>query len=267
MKRAAITVIYNQACEQSLTCRNLLAHAPRDLQVIVFDNSTREFGNRAFCDAHGWVYLGGGGNLGLSKAYNACIAHLRSTDPEGYFCLLDDDTEVTGEYFDKLHAAMEAGSLLAVPLVYADGRLLSPCRITPCHKATLFPDEDALAAYGGPITAINSGMAMHLRLFESYRYDEHIFLDGIDHTHLLKLAALGIHPTVLQVRFDHHFSGDEKPPMEGALTRFGIFARDYAYIFKDAKSRYLYLVGKRALKLTLQYKAFAFLKVFFRELP
>lgn len=259
---AAIVVIYNQTCAQSLTCQNLLTMEENAPQVIVFDNSTRDFGNRVFCREVGWVYLGGEGNLGLSKAYNACIDYLKAQDFGGFVCLFDDDTVVTAEYFRALQSAIAAGGQLFVPLIYAGGRLLSPCRITPSHKAILFSGEETALSYQGQdLSAINSAMAMDIALFRDYRYDENIFLDGIDHTHLQKMAEKGIRPTVLNVRFDHEFSGDEKPTRESAVFRFRLFARDYAYIFRRNKRRYWFLVGKRALHLTLQYKTFAFLKI------
>lgn len=265
MNITAVIVVYNQACAQSITCRRL-AEMDIPLQVIVFDNSTRNFGNRAYCDEHGWVFLGGQGNQGLSKAYNGCIDYLKDQSYDGYICLFDDDTEVTADYFRALEKAIAQGGQLFVPLIYADGRLLSPCRITPAHKAILFPDEETALGYTGrDMSAINSGMAMALSLFDNYRYDEHIFLDGIDHTHIRKLAERNIRPAILDVRFHHQFSGDEKPAMEGALFRFGLFARDYAYIFRDCKRHYWYLVGKRALRLCGQYKTLAFLKALWKN--
>ena len=259
---AAIIVVYNQSCTQSLTCQQLLALGKDAPEVLVFDNSTRDFGNRDFCRDAGWVYLGGQGNLGLSKAYNACIDHLKGQGFAGFVCLFDDDTAVTGEYFLALRSAIAAGGQLFVPFIYSGSQLLSPCRITPSHKSILFPDEKTAMTYtGSDISAINSAMAMDMALFEDYRYDENIFLDGIDHTHLQKMAAKNIRPVLLDVRFHHNFSGNEKPPRAAALTRFRIFARDYAYIFRENKSRYWFLVGKRAVRLTLQYKSPLFLKI------
>ena len=69
---AAVVVLYNSTCSDSSTCKAL---QQTDLpgQVLIYDNSTRDMGNKAQCEALGWTYLGGDGNKGLSKAYNACI--------------------------------------------------------------------------------------------------------------------------------------------------------------------------------------------------
>jgi glycosyltransferase involved in cell wall biosynthesis len=258
---AAVVVLYNTACSDSPTCK-ALAQTDLPVQVLIYDNSTRDMGNKAQCQDLGWTYLGGNGNMGLSKAYNACIDYLTGRNFDGFVCLFDDDTELTPAYFQALAREEGTGKQLLVPLIYADDRLLSPCRITPAHKSILFPDEKTAMAYTGEdFSAINSAMAMDIALFRDYRYDENIFLDGIDHTHMQKMIARGIQPGVLDVRFDHHFSGDERPSKASAVTRFTLFTGDYAYIFRDHPSRYLFLTGKRAFRLTLQYKSFVFLKI------
>ncbi len=262
----AVVVLYNTTCSESPTCK-ALEQTGRDVQVLIYDNSTRDLGNRAQCEALGWTYLGGTGNMGLSKAYNACIDYLTAHDFDGFICLFDDDTALTPAYFQALSQEADSGKQLLVPLIYADNRLLSPCRITPAHKSILFPDENTAMTYAGEdFSAINSAMAMDIALFRDYRYDENIFLDGIDHTHMQKMIARGIQPAVLNVRFDHSFSGDEQPPKASAVTRFSLFAKDYAYIFRKHRARYLFLVGKRAVHLTLQYKSPVFLRVLLQNL-
>lgn len=264
---AAVVVLYNTTCNESPTCR-ALQQAVLPVQVLIYDNSTRDMGNRAQCEKLGWTYLGGTGNVGLSKAYNACIDYLTARDFDGFVCLFDDDTELTPAYFQALARESSSGKQLLVPLIYADGRLLSPCRITPSHKAVLFPDENTAVSYTGKdFSAINSAMAMDIALFRDYRYDENIFLDGIDHTHMQKMIARGVQPAVLNVHFEHHFSGDELPSKVSAVTRFSLFAKDYSYIFQNKKGRYLLLVGKRAIHLMLQYKSPIFLKILLQKYP
>jgi len=268
MKITAIIVVYNQRCADSVTCRNLLAMGTEAPGVIIFDNSTADFGNREYCRENNWIYLGGEGNLGLSKAYNRAVDYLSKQGYEDWICLLDDDTDVTAAYFAALQATAEKGALLCVPYIYSDGRLLSPCRITPAHRAIPFGSEQEAAAYQGKdISAINSAMAMSMALFRDYRYDEHIFLDGIDHTHMQKMAEKRIALTLLDVRLYHCFSGDERLAKSSAATRFRLFSRDYAYIFRNVRHRYWYLAGKRALRLSVQYRTLCFLKILVQNSP
>lgn len=260
----ALVVVYNKACDDSLTCAALKQMDLPEISVLVYDNSTRDYGNREYCQERNWTYLGGDGNKGLSIAYNEAIDHIQASGGTGWLCLFDDDTQISGEYFAELRKAIQPDSRILVPLIYSDGVLISPSRINSHHTITLFADEQAAFAYrGADLTAINSGMAICLCVFEDYRYDAHIFLDGVDHTFLKDMAARGITAEPFCYRCDHRFSGNEKPSKEAALTRFRIYARDYAYIYRDRKPVYRYLAGKRAVKLTVQYQTLQFLKVFF----
>lgn len=262
MKIYAVVVIYNINCAGSPTCQALRRMDDPELTVLIYDNSTRDFGNLVDCQELGWRYMGGDGNVGLSKAYNRCIDFLTEQGAEGFLCLFDDDTDITPAYFTALREAASSGGALFAPLVMSNGRLLSPCRINGCYQTALFPDEKAAFAYAGDdMTAINSGMAAALSVFDDYRYDENIFLDGVDHTFVKDMAARGIRLRLLNYHCQHQFSGDEKPPKAAALIRFQIYAKDHAYIFRNQKASYWYLVGKRAAHLTLQYRSLSFFQV------
>ena len=259
MSFAAAVVIYNTACQDSPTCRALRNLS--DVTVLIYDNSTRDFGNREYCEKSGWVYLGGQGNLGLSKAYNACIDYLKANPVADMLCLFDDDTDLEPAYFEALQKAREQGGRIFVPTIFAGGALISPCILHKGHKVQMFAGEEAAKAYSGEnLSAINSCMAIDLEIFDDFRYDENIFLDGIDHNFTQSMKARGEKIAIMDYRCNHGFSGAEKPPKASALVRFKIYAKDYAYILRDNKAAYYRLVGKRALRLTAQYKTLAFLK-------
>lgn len=259
---AAAVVVYNVACGDSITCRNLVEMNRPGLQVLIYDNSTRDFGNEAYCLEQGWVYLGGSGNAGISKSYNACVDYLKTRGAEGLLCLFDDDTAVSEEYFTALEqAAAQSEEKIFVPLIRSGGRLMSPCRLTAEHRVQIFGSEqEALEYRGSDLSAINSCMAIDLRVFDDFRYDENIFLDGVDHHFTQQMHARGNGIRVIGYGCDHEFSGDSKPPMESAMTRFRIYAKDYGYILRDNKLAYWRLVGKRAVSLCLKYKTLAFLR-------
>lgn len=259
---AAAVVVYNTACADSPTCRALARLTDRHIRVLIYDNSTRDMGNAAYCRQQGWDYLGGTGNVGISKAYNACIERLLSGEATDLLCLFDDDTELDAAYFDALEQAVADGGRILVPLIYAGGALLSPCLLDEGHQVRRFADErEALAYRGAALSAINSCMAIALSVFADYRYDENIFLDGVDHAFLADMKKRGETITVFPYRCEHAFSGVERPSKEAAMTRFRIYARDYAYILRDQPAAYRRLVGKRALRLCWQYKTLAFLRV------
>lgn len=260
MAFAAAVVVYNTACQDSPTCRALQKLS--DVTVLIYDNSTRDFGNRAFCESAGWVYLGGEGNLGLSKAYNACVDYLMAHQKADMLCLFDDDTDLDPAYFDALQAARaRTNGHIFVPMIFAGGGLISPCVLDAGHKVRMFASEEEAKTYSGEnLSAINSCMAIDLAVFADFRYDENIFLDGIDHNFTQQMKKRGEKIHILDYRCNHAFSGVEKPPKKSALVRFKIYAKDYAYILKENKAAYYRLVGKRALRLMLQYKSPVFLK-------
>jgi len=263
MTFAAAVVVYNVACSDSPTCQALKALADADISVLIYDNSTADYGNRAYCESLGWTYLGGTGNVGISKAYNACVDYLTSGHETDMLCLFDDDTHLTGDYFDALRQAKEGSDgHIFVPMIFAAGQLISPCILQSGHRVTTFADPGEATAYTGQeMSAINSCMAIDLCIFKDFRYDENIFLDGVDHYFTCQMRQKGEKLHIIDYRCDHAFSGTEKPPVKSALVRFGIYAKDYSYILKDNKAAYLRLVGKRALRLTAQYRTFAFIKV------
>ena len=49
----APVVLYNKTCAGSATCW-ALATLQDDVAVLIYDNSTRDYGNRAWCEGKGW---------------------------------------------------------------------------------------------------------------------------------------------------------------------------------------------------------------------
>lgn len=260
MTFSAIVVVYNISCEDSLTCQALRQLNRSDVSVIICDNSTSDYGNRAYCESQKWVYLGGNGNVGISKAYNSCIDYLMDGHQTEFLCLFDDDTHVDVSYFDALKQAAETTAKnIFVPLIYAGGGLISPCILNTRHKVKMFSCANEAVSYTGTeLTAINSCMAIRTSLFRDFRYDEKIFLDGVDHNFILTMRQRGESLQIFDYSCEHAFSGVEKPPMNGALKRFCIYAKDYKYILRSNLVAYLCLVGKRALSLSIQYKTARF---------
>ena len=264
---AALVVVYNVKCEESATCRSLLACENDAVSVFVFDNSTSDFGNRDYCEKMGWHYLGGDGNKGLPRAYNACIFKIKEEMKEGFVCLFDDDTDFDADYFSALSKSIESNpeSDLFLPLIFCSGDLISPCRLTKSYRQILFSDSDEALSYNGAdLSAINSCMAVRLSVYDDYSYDEAIFLDGVDHHFMMtQLLEKRSKASVFSHVCHHSFSGMERPDRDAALSRFRMFAKDHAYWFRKKPILYWRVVGKRALHLFLTYRSFVFIRDFF----
>lgn len=255
---AAVVVTYNTECENSSTCTALAQI--KGLDVIVYDNSTVLNNNESFCKTHGFTFLGGSGNKGLSKAYNTAIEHLLNKGFSGFVCIFDDDTDISEDYFEALLKAKEnASSNIFVPFVYSNQKLISPCMLSENYRVGLFENEQDVFSCKD-ISAINSCMALNIDIFKDYKYDENIFLDGIDHNFVMDMRKRGEEIAVFNYRCSHAFSGNEKPSLSSALTRFAIFKKDYRYILRNNKTAFLMLVGKRTLSLCVKYKTLKFLR-------
>jgi len=265
---AAVVVVYNMYCADSPTCRSLLDIDNEAVDVIIYDNSTKDFGNRSYCERRNWTYLGGSGNMGLSKAYNAAIDHLCQQTRTDIICLFDDDTFVETAYFDILKTCYDQSKpKVYVPYIYSAGRLLSPSMITKDGNSTTFQDQESVIDYqGGDLTAINSCMAIDMRIFADYRYDENIFLDGVDHQFIYDCKASDIGIQVIPYTCNHMYSGDVLAPYESALNRFRINIRDYRYIYRKYLPAFIWREGRRALSLTKRYKRTQFITLFLRSL-
>lgn len=178
MRLYALLVIYNRRCEDSPSCEQLRQH-PQARAVIV-DNSTEENDNARYCLRRGFGYVSMGENAGLAKAYNRGIAWIRANTDATHVLLLDDDTTLPDGFFDGTAAFFEAhpDTDIALPLVYDEVGLLSPCAIRDCRVSRI---TDPSVLTKDTVTGINSGMVIALSVFDDYVYDEGYFLDYIDH--------------------------------------------------------------------------------------
>ncbi len=261
-----LVVVYNKSCKDSETCQTLLKQDYPDVQVLVFDNSVKDFGNRRYCQAQGWQYLGGEGNQGLSRAYNRAVEWLLAQGEEGYICLLDDDTALPDSFFSDMDASMQKhpGRALYVPILRQQGQIISPTRHGASRSKLFFrSEEECLREPEENLGAFNSCMTISLDIFRDYRYDERIFLDCVDHAFLRDMRKKGINPTVLPVVCCHGFSGKQRGSLKGDLARYRILVKDAKIYYGDARLAWLAMTGRRALHLCLQHKTPAFLKTYF----
>lgn len=258
-----LVVVYNVHCSESTTCQGLLRIPDLQAKIIIFDNSTRDFENESFCREHNWVYLGGAGNVGISKAYNTGIDYARQRTEAQYVCLFDDDTNIDKDFFVTLHESLANSSgNIFVPFIYSGRQLLSPSLIRPHMRIKPFAGEnEAMQFKGMNVTAINSCMTIRLSLFDSYRYDENIFLDGVDHNFLNDMRVAGERVQIIPYACLHDFSGNATISEDAALFRFNIYAKDHYYILRNHKFSYYCLILKRMLRLTLRYKSLRFFKI------
>jgi len=171
----AVIVIYNKKVEDSITCKNILNNSDNSLGMLVVDNSTSDFGNKAYCSKKNIDYISMDGNKGLSKAYNAAVDACKEKDA---IILFDDDTEVTEEYFEKLDDALTIYHDVDIfaPIIYGqDGVIYSPNEYNFMRSKS--PNQEVSQK---KFNAIASCLAIRMRVFDNYRFNEKLFVDQVD---------------------------------------------------------------------------------------
>lgn len=241
----AILVIYNKSVLDSATY--LFCKEHKDIQLIVCDNSTIDNDNKMIVEKDGYHYISMHGNKGLSRAYNVAIDEIQNK--QGYVMILDDDTILNEEYY---HSIQNLTCDIALPIVKSQTSILSPCNMD--HYVPSGWDGKSEIKH---ISAINSGMVINLKLFETYRYDENLFLDYVDHHFMMDMKNKNIQ--VLDCVIHQEFSAEEKSSLESCLNRFRIFKKDSKYFYRNHKLQYFFVVYKRKARLILQYKSLQFL--------
>lgn len=244
MKYYGILVVYNMDVSESVSYQFINRH--KEINLIVVDNSDHDFKNNKKVESDGNTYLSMNGNQGLSRAYNTALDWIQKYNPEmdGYVILLDDDTSLNEEYLNEVK---KVSCDIAVPVVKAKNIIISPCRIK----------RDIVSQWDGQsnlldFSAINSGMVISLHLFKNYRYDEKLFLDYVDHQFMKDMKMRDIQ--IMNAQLNQSFSGMEVSNQNGDQKRFQLFKADSQCFYKGSPASYLYVVGKRKLRLAIKYR-------------
>lgn len=245
MNLYGILVIYNKSVVDSESYKYIRENQ-KEIKLYVVDNSDIQNDNQKIVENDGFHYLCMNGNKGLSKAYNKALDKIKEDNPEmeGKVIILDDDTELNDNYFKNI-SRYDADIIL--PVIKDGDKVISPCTDI---NGVYVPWNVGKEVYD--ISAINSGMIIDLSLFRKYRYDENLFLDYVDHKFMIDMKIKKIQ--VMNSVLNQHFSGSDNSDIKSSVTRLRIFKKDSKYFYKDHYFKYLLVVGKRKLKLTLMYK-------------
>lgn len=260
-----LVVIHNRTAKESPACLSLLLQKDPDARILLYDNSEGDYGLRESCKRYGWTYLGGQGNLGLPRAYNAALDLLRQEGDQGHLCLLDDDTDLPDDFITSVtsETAKDPDKLL-FPILRQGEKILSPWteEKTPRFFGT---EEECLQAEGSGLLAFNSGMLIPLKAVRDYRYDERLFLDCVDYSFLRDMKRRGVTGKAIPVICRQHFSGAERPPAAAAMARFSIYTRDMRIFWEEDPARGEKILLKRALHLAVSYCSLRPLGILFKS--
>lgn len=256
LKLYGTIVVYNKNVNDSATYQCLKKQD--DLNIIVCDNSTKDYNNKNNVEADGYQYIDMNGNAGLSKAYNRALDYIQHNNPsmQGVIMLFDDDTFIPDDYFYKMVQAIKKGRAdIYLPIVKDEIGILSPSIMKKyyCHRAI---GGNVWKIKKSDICGINSGMAISLAVFKRYRYNEELFLDYVDHNFIRDMRTeqrkIEIVKTYIQQTFSSNIHDEKKE-----LARLNIFKKDIDVFYRRGIGNrifYHYTMIRRKMKLVLKYK-------------
>ena len=198
----AAIVIYNKDVREAITCQRI-KDIDSSIDILILDNSEKKNNNGARCKELGIRYISMKGNKGLSKAYNAAVDNSEDSD---VIVLFDDDTEITAEYFDKLRVALDESPEIDIfaPIIRGqDGVIYSPNEFNFLKNHFISsPDQVVLHS---AFNAIASCLAIRMRVFDNYRFNEKLFIDQVDQFFFCEQRKHGRKFGVLKIEVLQHF--------------------------------------------------------------
>lgn len=201
--------------------------------------------NEEFCKNNKIKYISMNGNKGLSIAYNCALDYLSDKDLNDFIILLDDDTEISQDYFDTLLETISENYNYDIfaPIVYGqNGIIYSPNEANILKNKLMRSEKEQIDS--NKYNAINSCLAIKLKVFESYRYNEKLFMDQVDQQFFDDQRKLNVKFMTLNTVINQNFSQrGKKLSSKIVLTRFKIRIKDMMeYCNKDIKSNILGLI-------------------------
>lgn len=261
----ALIVIYNKSCRESNSIKDIKKYAP-DINLIVYDNSTNDFGNSKFCKENNYFYFTQNKNVGISKAYNFIMDHFRF-NKDDYLIMLDDDTHLTLEYLEETKKLVYLHQYdVNLPIVKANQKIISPYNYyMNCRTKMIQNPSDIIISKA---SGINSGMVINTNLFQKIRYNENLFLDYVDYDFMRRVhksqGTIHIMHSIINQEFQY-FNYD-KTNIKGALVRFKIDMHDYQILCKETNETWFFYVHaiKFMLKQTIHYRSHKFFVLFLK---
>lgn len=202
-----VIVLYKKELTDCLTYQTLInstKNCKTDYRLILYNNSSDI--NVPFSKEYEAVNSEDNGKL--FKAYNYALNYSIQTNCK-WLLLLDQDTEITAEYIEKLDSFLNSNNdtniAAAVPILKEGNKILSPKRTSSLGwweyniKHSGYQQEKTSAF--NSLTLINTNVIQSIGGFSS-EYP----LDMLDHWYYHQISLLGKHVYVLDTIINHKLS-------------------------------------------------------------
>ena len=203
----AVVVLYNKKIQDSITISRLTQMQEEHLHIIVLDNSTDDYvvENQIHFSSNLLNYHSMGENVGLSRAYNYALSILNNKSENDIVIWFDDDTPIKREYFDCLKDKAEDKTYdVFVPVIYGqNGVIYSPSKAGWLKGKYIRSPQQKISQ--DKFNAINSCLAVRLKAYKGYAYDEGLFMDCVDTKLFDDFRKKGVQFCVLPVKICQNF--------------------------------------------------------------
>lgn len=271
----AVIVLYKIKLEDSVTFLTLnesvktITAAGHDLKLLVYDNSPLKQENQTLI-FKGWdiVYHHDSHNSGVSAAYNLGAKYAKKNN-KPWLMVLDQDTEFPN---DALHIYINAlnekkGYNLFCPVLISANEIISPCKFKFFRgkSSKVIPETGSFDLKS--LKPINSGLLISLSAFEEVGgYNHNIPLDFSDFEFMMRYGKMHPKGMILPLICQHGLSAHHQKDLQLSLNRFTYYIRGGRVLKQNFFSglNIELLLFLRAIKLGLNYRTSAFLKVLFR---
>ena len=228
----AVVVLYNKKIQDSITISRLTQMQEEHLHIIVLDNSTDDYvvENQIHFSSNLLNYHSMGENVGLSRAYNYALSILNNKSENDIVIWFDDDTPIKREYFDCLKDKAEDKTYdVFVPVIYGqNGVIYSPSKAGWLKGKYIRSPQQKISQ--DKFNAINSCLAVRLKAYKGYAYDEGLFMDCVDTKLFDDFRKKGVQFCVLPVKIcQNFFQRGSSKGVQKYWNRFQIRIKDTLY--------------------------------------
>lgn len=262
----AVLVLYKCKLEDSETFNSLAAslnRAGKSLDILVYDNSpVKHYSQSKFCIDNFYVYyISDTSNPGVSKAYNIGAALAKEKNKK-WLLLLDQDTVFPLDAIKKYNDHQLKESVICAPILKSEYGVISPCRYKWGHGKALKHYVPGMNNFSNK-SLLNSGLLVPLELFNAIGgYDERIPLDFSDHDFVERAIKITSVFFLSEIVCKHSLSAVDIDKNR-VLFRFRSYLKGAKVCCMKGKSwGFRISVMLRTLKLSVKYKSFDFLKMY-----
>lgn len=267
-----LIVLYKCPLLESVTFNSIIAQEEHlgSYKLIVWDNSPNEIEEQNLINIKYRVdfdYISRPENVSLSKVYNTILDNYNFD----YLLLLDQDTGIPTNYFDKIkeyllkHRSID----LFLPIVKNGDLIVSPGNFH-YFKGKHWKKARTGMLKAKNVIAVTSGMLISNKYLKGnhYRFDERLNLYGIDTKFMIDYFKSNAELVVLPIEFKHNSALWSKSTGSAMLPRFLNSRKAWKIILSDTPAAQaltmvhgLYL----AVKLSFKYRNYSFLSDYLKK--